>query len=301
MCWSVEVAAIFASLETVALIAMFLRTRGPFKDMAPPDTQHKDNMILPMLLTINVVEWSEVAVWLTEPENLNIERECNKVNKGFTMLAGCVVWLQPVFTMAFARWTGPEADRPMFTIPFVLSLLTAAGFYLRLVLGERGVADVASRDKMALAWPHTCSYDGDHGHLEWRFALAAIEVLPTMFSYHLFFNVALMFHDFPIGFVAGGGSLVTVAIEFASVQGSGEAWSIWCWSGCLFIGFYWVTNLIDLEAMRAPTVSMQPSTVTQRGPDDGVVTDDPEAGSVDVTCPGTIEGSSPLSCPDRDE
>ena len=245
-------AAAFATLESIAILTMFLRTRIPsVSGWFPATTRRKDNFIIPMLLTINIVEWSEVAVWSTNPSDADAAHmalPCNSVNRAFTSLAGCVVWLQPPFTMMYARFTGPVEERAMFTIPLVLAVVTACAWYLRFLLGELSVAQYASHEKMALSWTRTCSYVGlTRGHLEWRFALANISVLPTMFSYHLFFNLALAFHNFPIGFVAAAGSVFTLCVEFAAVEGSGEAWSIWCWSGCLFIGYYWVVNSFELD------------------------------------------------------
>ena len=60
-----------------------------------------------------------------------------------------------------------------------------------------------------------------------------------MFTYFLFFNLAMIWYDpFPWGFFAAMGSLITVGVQFGAVVGSSEAWSIWCWSGCLLIGYF---------------------------------------------------------------
>jgi hypothetical protein len=252
MCWSLPVAAAFATVESLLLLSMVLRTRWrKTVDLFPAGTvalvQRNDNFILPMLLTINIVEWSEAAIWASGPvprDSLGHQR-CNPVNHVFTAICGWVVMLQPTFVMVFARFTGPEEQRPWFTIPLCLAVLTTLGWFLRLILGEAGVGLVESRQKMALSWSQTCSFHNvGHKHLEWRFALADSVVLPTMFSYHLFFNVALMFHNFPIGLAAAWGSLVTLIVQFAVLDGDGEAWSVWCWSGIFFICYYWLVNLV---------------------------------------------------------
>jgi hypothetical protein len=257
MCWSLPVAASFASVESLIILSMYLRTRWSFftadSTLFTPESiqviRRKDNFILPMLLTINIVEWSETAIWATGPVDRNAlgDAPCNKVNHVFTALCGWVVMLQPSFVMLFARFTGPEEERSWFTIPLFLAAMTTIGWFIRFSLGEAGVALIKSREKMALAWTQTCSFhNAGHRHLEWRFALADIIVLPTMFSYHLFFNFALMFHDFPVGFMAAFGSVITLIVQFASLDGDGEAWSVWCWSGMLFICYYWVVNLFAI-------------------------------------------------------
>jgi hypothetical protein len=258
MCWSLPVAVSFATVESLLILLMFLRTRCRFftsnSVMFTPETtpaiRRKDNFIIPMLLTINIVEWSEAAIWATDPRDRSEagDAPCHVVNHVFTALCGWVVMLQPSLVMLFARFTGPVDERRHFTIPLFLAVMTTVGWYVRFILGESGVGLVQSTEKMALGWTQTCSYhNAGRRHLEWRFALTDSVVLPTMFSYHLFFNFALMFHDFPVGLLVAGGSVVTLIVQFAVLDGEGEAWSVWCWSGVLFIGYYWITNLIDLR------------------------------------------------------
>eukprot|EP01063_Lacrimia_lanifica_P017121 TRINITY_DN2382_c0_g3_i1.p1 TRINITY_DN2382_c0_g3~~TRINITY_DN2382_c0_g3_i1.p1 ORF type:complete len:329 (+),score=45.36 TRINITY_DN2382_c0_g3_i1:53-1039(+) len=255
MCWNAPVAGVFASLETLVLLVMILRTRSPWfkwlNGSANVDSmQRRDNLILPMLMTINIVEWCELGLWLADPEPFPAEG-CRRVNTALTHIAGGVVWLQPTFTMIYCRFTGPPNQRPWFTIPLVLAVMTSAGYFISVALGESGKAVYADDERYptALMWNQTCAYVGPNGYLEWRFKLANLPVLPSMFSYHLFFNFALMFHCFPMGAFVGGGSVFVLCVQFLSMDGSGEAWSMWCWSGCLFIGFYFIANYVDTDTM----------------------------------------------------
>eukprot|EP01062_Namystynia_karyoxenos_P067381 TRINITY_DN61312_c0_g1_i1.p2 TRINITY_DN61312_c0_g1~~TRINITY_DN61312_c0_g1_i1.p2 ORF type:complete len:398 (+),score=111.90 TRINITY_DN61312_c0_g1_i1:107-1300(+) len=264
MCWSLEVAALWAAGETVLLLGLLFGPRvlmtcigrsneGGARDFTPAmvrDWTRSNLLILPMCATICVVEWSEVMVWSTDPvreADFNCGETCPKLNQWGTLLAGWAVSLQPTFTMLYCRFTGAADERPRFTIPLVLAMLTTAGWWLRCLLGERNGAP-ASDTITALTYPCTCSMVGPKGHLIWRFALSEHEILPRMFAYHLFFNFALMFHQPPVGLTIGGGSVITLLIEFL-VLGTNEAWSMWCWSGTLFIIAYMIWNPIQAMSL----------------------------------------------------
>lgn len=74
MCWNWEVSLFFAVLETSCIAFVWYitatypkRYRKKYKRSLPwIIEQHRDRIywLMPFMITINVVEWSEVGIWL---------------------------------------------------------------------------------------------------------------------------------------------------------------------------------------------------------------------------------------------
>lgn len=126
MCWSWHVSLLFAVCETVLIvgIVMLCRKWPAFymrKYGMPPTEKNLQQCrrvlwAVPFCVTINVVEWSEVFIWLSSPVSADILTaggstcQCSLMNMLWTGLAGAAVTLQPLVCAVFFYKTHERCD-----------------------------------------------------------------------------------------------------------------------------------------------------------------------------------------------
>mmetsp|Transcript_1692 Transcript_1692/g.6022 ORF Transcript_1692/g.6022 Transcript_1692/m.6022 type:complete len:447 (-) Transcript_1692:87-1427(-) len=126
MCWSWQVSLFFAVCETVLILGIvWLCKKWPAfyqrKYGSPPTEKNLQQCrrvlwAVPFCVTINVVEWSEVFIWLSNPVSADILTaggstcQCSTANMLWTGLAGAAVTLQPFVCAIFFYKTHERCD-----------------------------------------------------------------------------------------------------------------------------------------------------------------------------------------------
>jgi len=242
MCWSWQVSLIFSILETISIILVGFRAYYG----SPNHTEAARKRLLwalPLMSSIALMEWLEVGIWLSDPESYQVFKErdsclCRPINRAFTTIAAYGISWQGTFSMLFAMKTNSEGES-VFRIPLYISTVTTFLLILRFILGDTfGLWTRKIIEACHFSSHCTCTYVGPGGHLLWTFAFSHLEILPTLFTYFLFFNIAMLWYRPFIEGVPYFFSLVVLFHEFHLLGWSTEAYSVWCWSGIFTHAFY---------------------------------------------------------------
>lgn len=221
---------IFASVETLAAIRIY--TRG----------HAVATWALPLLLTITVMEYLEVAMWLDvlPLSSLQAGLPCPSINKYALLAGGAALWAQPLCGNLFGYKTSKE-NQAGFRVLLIISAITFFAGILQLVLPlicSKIVPGLTAEELSSIyhmGGAHTCTYEGPSGHLLWKFAVGnahTLALLPNLFVYFILFVVplALFYRPWGLG-VTISTSLIGIAIVSALWLQTAEFFSVYCWQG----------------------------------------------------------------------
>mmetsp|Transcript_114379 Transcript_114379/g.243969 ORF Transcript_114379/g.243969 Transcript_114379/m.243969 type:complete len:288 (+) Transcript_114379:84-947(+) len=242
MCWSFRVSVIFATIEFGCLAFLIWRSLCNKKD---PVVQAQ-RFIIPLLITVFLVEVCEAFIWVDEGTLLSIfegdQQPCpTKKNTVITRFLLFILSVQPLCTTFACRFTGVPENMLLYRIPMYLAVLNIVGHMIALFMGEVfdwHLIPLAESSFKGMSGLFSCTYIGRNGHLHWVWKTSQIYVLPGAFTYSVLSVLCVFACPF---WLMGGPICISTFIYFLFLiyfNFSFEAGSVWCWSALYLFIFY---------------------------------------------------------------
>eukprot|EP01028_Stygiella_incarcerata_P013234 TRINITY_DN81670_c0_g1_i1.p1 TRINITY_DN81670_c0_g1~~TRINITY_DN81670_c0_g1_i1.p1 ORF type:complete len:255 (-),score=47.21 TRINITY_DN81670_c0_g1_i1:225-989(-) len=221
MCWSWNTAGLFALAQYGVALWLYKRQRTI-----------RDTSYSILLLCFGTMELIQAFSWFViEPlDNLNKPGfRCNKTNKILTFLAMAHIYFQPTTFAVVGYVSNSKFAKERFLIPLTMGIITFVTAMISAVLGEYFNFLVWQADD-SMEGIETCSYEGEHGHILWKWAMSHSMNLPNYFPY-LLGSVCLFFMKpkrVAINLVICFWGMCF--LSFWWVEASPEGASFWCWT-----------------------------------------------------------------------
>lgn len=234
MCWSLEASALTAAFEIFCFAVVLYRSLTSTKK----DDKDKFYLLFGIGLNVICVEVIEVLLWMKRNEILpiteGIHGTCSARNANLTRLLVLAVYSQPVTTYwMFGKLSNAQVNDRL-VAPKIIAKIFFVCISIQLFIGEYyGIAQksVEYSTTMGPEGPQTCTFLGEHGHLQWMIKLYAPWFLPNS-SVYMMLTLLPCFLGLPIKILVYHCVLFwMVVVCLIYVEGSFEAGSIWCWAG----------------------------------------------------------------------
>jgi hypothetical protein len=240
MCWSERSSVSFAAAEAFFIYFLTIRALHS-KDRYIRQQLH----VIPMALSILVIEVIEALLWARPEEMIAIEKSqsqiaCPTRNRALTLAAFSIIFFQPFLVIYSCRRSGLTQNLSLFMIPEKLSILFGLSFlavyiYAISISSESSVwlRKLADTRYKSYTNDKTCTYFGSNGHLQWSIATLDSFFTPNAYAYSLLWLSCIFARPLRLlgGIFAFG--LFMFLFFLVEMRGSFEAGSVWCWSGII--------------------------------------------------------------------
>ncbi|CAB9516052.1 expressed unknown protein [Seminavis robusta] len=244
MCWSFKVSMVFALLEASSTFYLYQRA----KKSTDPYIRAQ-LWVVPLLITIFLVEITEAFVWL-DPTLLPVTAQegppCSAYNRNLTMVFWFLVYpWQPLLCTIPCRRVGHPRNRDIFAgieiVAIALPIWHIMIYILEItphLLDEHYNPppprfDIQRQAYQTFQNSETCTYVGQNGHLFWTLATATSWLSPNGTCYIILFSSFILCK--PKRFFAGMALFMSALALCLNTyyRGSMEMASMWCWLGML--------------------------------------------------------------------